>query len=385
MTRVGFFGHNVHDAAVRRRALAFLKAGVEVTGFMMRRGEPTATEWQTVDLGFTRDYAYHERLKAIVVGARRAAASGALAAVDLVYARNLDMLATAHLALALAGLRRPVVFECLDIHRRLTSGGPAALALSTLERALMRRTDLLVVSSPAFLRHYFAPRYGEGLPSLLVENRLIEGGAFGPRPSGPTRADGPLGLGWFGNLRCARSFEALKAVARRHGEAIEIHLAGYTTPGVFRDFEGDVARHANMRFTGRFRAPEDLGTLYGGVDLVWAGDFYEEGANSTWLLPNRLYEGGHFGVPAIAPAGTETARHIEARGTGFVVDEPLEENLTALVGALAEDRARVAAAGARLLALPRESFVEPAGFAREIVSAALAAREATPLGARASA
>ena len=41
----------------------------------------------------------------------------------------------------------------------------------------------------------------------------------------------------------------------------------------------------------------------GDVHFTWAIDFYEAGANSDWLLPNRLYEGGAHGAVPIALAG----------------------------------------------------------------------------------
>ncbi|MEO0881133.1 MAG: hypothetical protein AAFY34_00250 [Pseudomonadota bacterium] len=53
--RVAFFGHDVYDAAIRRRASAFIAGGLSLDGFMMRRGAPAETEWSNTDLGETRD------------------------------------------------------------------------------------------------------------------------------------------------------------------------------------------------------------------------------------------------------------------------------------------------------------------------------------------
>jgi succinoglycan biosynthesis protein ExoL len=47
------------------------------------------------------------------------------------------------------------------------------------------------------------------------------------------------------------------------------------------------------------------------------------------LLPNRVYEGGCFGVPAIAGKATETGRWIERLGLGWTFEESLDENLAA--------------------------------------------------------
>lgn len=372
MSHIAFFGHNPGDAAVRRRAVAFRNAGCRVTGFMPRRGPAKPADFPVVDLGETRDNAYLHRLASIFTGAGRALKRrDLLAEADLLYARNLDMLATAALVRRRAGLAAPLVYECLDVHHKLTSDGLPARALRGLERRLLRGARLLVVSSPAFEREYFARHHAGAYRHMLVENRLIEGDDFPPRPeAAPLHAPGaPLRLGWFGNLRCARSLDLLKRVAAAFPDRLEIDLRGYAAPGVFEDFEGEIAGHANIRFGGRYRAPQDLAGLYGGVDLVWAGDWYEAGANSLWLLPNRIYEGGYFATPPIAPAGTETARWIERRGAGFTIAEPVEETLKALIARLIADREPIAAARGRLLALERTAFVEDTGTVTDLLAA----------------
>jgi len=107
------------------------------------------------------------------------------------------------------------------------------------------------------------------------------------------------------------------------------------------------------------------------LDVVWAGDFMEAGFNSVWLLPNRLYEGGYYGVPPIAPAGTETAAWIDQRATGFTVSEDLSATLPALIAKLIAEPALIAARRDALLALPEETFVQPPGALSAIIADAL--------------
>ena len=319
MTHIAFFGHNSGDAAVRRRAVAFCRAGCEVTGFMPHRGPAQPTPWRTVDLGETRDNRYLQRIGSIFSGARRALAErDLLARADLFYARNLDMLALAARVRAASGFDVPLVYECLDVHHRLTGAGAGARLLRAVERRLLGKCSLIVISSPAFEREHFVRHHAGCCPTFLAENRLIEGDAFPAERPDPSRhgRDGPLRIGWFGNLRCRRSFDLLAGLAAAFPDRLRVVLRGYPAPGVFGDFEALVARHPGMVYEGRYRAPQDLARIYSQVDLVWAADWYEAGANSLWLLPNRLYEGGYFGVPALAPAGTETASWLEARGAG---------------------------------------------------------------------
>ncbi|MEM9670241.1 MAG: glycosyl transferase family 1 [Pseudomonadota bacterium] len=368
--RIAFFGHDIHDAAVRRRALAFLADGLDVTGFMMRRGQSAETEWPTIDLGETRDGAFANRIRQIFAGAHKVAASGCLQKADLIYARNLDMLACAFEAKRLLKLDTEVVYECLDVHRSLVGHGLLGATMRQLEGRLLRRCKALVVSSPAFVREHFKPRYGLDIPVYLVENRMVDGMDYGARPLSfvqPSSA-GPLRLGWFGILRCARSLDLLTSLAGALGDRIHINLRGRVSIKELPDFNSKISDFPNISFDGAFKAPEDLAEIYGSVDLVWAGDFMEAGFNSVWLLPNRLYEGGYFAVPPIAPSGTQTARWIKAKACGYEVAEPLHETLIELIGNLLEHREDVEEQSQALLALPDEVFVQPRGAMRDLLN-----------------
>lgn len=380
MTRIAFFGHDAGDAAVRRRALGFVADGLDVVGFMMRRGDPAPTPWPNTDLGQTFSGAYLQRIKSIVTGARAAAAArDTLASADVIYARNLDMLATAFLAKRMARLDTPVIYECLDVHRLMTRKDAIGTVFRMAERALLKRCRRLVVSSPGFLTHYFELRHPGAYKAVLLENRIAEGGAGAPRPlPGQAAAEppSPLRIGWVGVLRCRRSLDLLMDVARRLGDRVRIDLFGVPALREIPDFHERVSRLPNLRFHGRYQSPEDLPGIYRNLDVVWAGDFMEAGYNSVWLLPNRLYEGGYFGVPPIAPAGTQTARWISDRKAGFVLPEPLDRTLPDLAGQIEADRRRIAEYRTALLNLPDEYFVQPPGMLRGLIDDALSG--ATP-------
>lgn len=375
--RVAYFAFDRGDAATRRRVAAFEADGIAVDGFAMRRRDDAPPEWLAADLGLTRDGAYRQRAAAILGGARKALRRrDLLARADLMLARNLDMLLIAGLTRALGGFRQPLVYECLDIHRLMVRPDAVGRAMRAAEGAMLRRAAALWVSSPAFVREYFEPMQGGALAGLrveLVENRMAPAPGLAPRPEGPGRTDParPLRLGWFGNLRCARSLALMERLAAAFPGRLEIVLRGYPALTEIPDFEARVAA-PGIAYGGRYRAPEELDEIYGAVDLVWAGDFMDAGFNSAWLLPNRLYEGGWFACPPIAPAAAETGRWVAERGAGFTVEEPIEEALPALIARLIDNRAPVAAARAALLAMPAETFVAPEGSAAELVEAALA-------------
>lgn len=375
MAKLIFFGHDAHDPAVQRRIKGFSEAGAEVTAFTMRRGSPFDPDWRNIDLGETRDAAFAQRIGALIAARpilrqhREALRSG-----DIYYARNLDMLALARWAGRMSGASAPLVYECLDVHRFLSREDPIGAGLRAAEASLLRDVALTVVSSPAFAREHFDKRHALRTRTLLIENRLPCGVDYGPRPAAPPPGRERLRIGWFGNLRCERSLGLLLDLAARFPDKVEFSLRGVPARAAIADFESRVRGRDNVSFGGRYAWPRDLAQIYGDVDIVWAGDFHDAGANSKWLLPNRLYEGGYYGAPALAPADSETGRWIEAHGFGFTLPEPLEDTLPAFVRVTA--RSQFAEARARLLAAPESLFLQPKDELAGVIEAALAGRRA---------
>jgi hypothetical protein len=205
--------------------------------------------------------------------------------------------------------------------------------------------DLVITSSPAFVTHHlgqgpFADRI------LIAENKVLtEAPLPPPRPSPPAP---PFRIGWFGALRCRRSFDLLSGLAARLSGRVEVVLRGRPTAAVFPDLAAEVARSPHMRFDGPYAA-SDLPALYGSVHFSWCIDFYEEGHNSAWLLPNRLYESAaHLAVP-VALKDVETGRFLQRHGLGLVLNRHNLDSLVALFAAMTPDRhaaLRAALAGA---------------------------------------
>jgi hypothetical protein len=92
----------------------------------------------------------------------------------------------------------------------------------------------------------------------------------------------------------------------------------------FRNFDEQIAQSPGVSFGGAYRLDE-LNALYRNVHFNWAIDYFEEGANSALLLPNRIYEGGRHGAVPIASVKTETGRWLQQRGIGVVFDSPRHE------------------------------------------------------------
>ena len=288
-----------------------------------------------IDLGQTQDGNFAQRIFAVAGAAARARQAFArVSKPDVIVARNLEMLAIASRALTAFGARSiPLVYECLDVHRLMLRRDAIGAGLRATERYLGRGAGLLITSSPAFLSEYFEPFGQIDAPVELLENRHLE---IGPvdTAAAPARPEGPWRIGWFGALRCTRSLDLLSDFARRMDGKFQIVLRGRPAVSAIPDFQARVDAVSQVSFLGAYRNPEDIAAIYRGVHLSWVIDFFEDGLNSKWLLPNRLYEGCRFGAVPIALAGTETARVVEEEGIGIVLPEATPECLAAELGGL---------------------------------------------------
>ncbi|MCU4654377.1 glycosyl transferase [Roseibacterium sp. SDUM158016] len=361
MSRVVFFAFDIAEAAQIRRIESLRALGHEVSSVSFRRENMNsgfAPDWPDLPLGRSSNRRYLLRL------GRMARALGTLwrhrsrlTASDVWIARNIDMALLAVAMRRLTGAREVrLVYECLDIHGLFTRGDALGAAMRWVERFVLKRCALLIVSSPGFLRAYFDPVQGNSTPVALIENKLWVAATALPRPQSPRRrAPGaPIRLGWVGTLRCARSLEILAGVADRLGDRVEIVCHGIVHDHAVPGFAEALAARPNMRHAGPYRYPGDLATVYAGCDAVWAQDLWQAGANSDWLLPNRIYEASYFGCPSIALAGTETGRRITEGGLGFAVEAPTAEALADLLMRLDADA--LAMASAALLGRPASDF-----------------------------
>ena len=306
-------------------------ADVRVLGF--RRGDrlPDPEGEPAIDLGRTYDSRLLQRtLKVIQRRTNLGVEISAIRDVDVLLARNLEMLAIAGAAQRRHAPNATLVYECLDLHRLLLSRSPVGRCLRLLERSLMRRARLLIVSSPAFISRHYAPKQGVrstwNRPVVVVENKVLQLDAL--QESEAARAEPlpgpPWRIGWFGMIRCQRSLDILCKLASRFPGLVEIVIRGRPARVAFRNFDEQIAQGLGVSFGGAYRSDE-LSALYRDVHFNWAIDYFEEGANSALLLPNRIYEGGPHGAVPIALARTETGRWLKQRGIGVLVDSPGDE------------------------------------------------------------
>jgi succinoglycan biosynthesis protein ExoL len=374
-----YLASNVGDATVAKRTRMLRDGGasVSIAGFRRAGSAPPPEAAGLVDLGQTFDARFLQRILAV------AKASGPLrwrmrgrARPDVILARNLEMLFLAGRLRSAWPEPPAIAYECLDIHRLLLRSDLVGRTLRGIERSLLRDVDLLLTSSPAFVRSYFEA-YGQAeLPTLLLENKVYPAPmARGRNPALAGAPSGPLSIGWFGALRCRRSLDSLSAFAARMGGGINVVLRGRPALTEFDDFHGTVASGPFVSFDGPYAAA-DLANMYSGVQFAWAIDYFEAGQNSAWLLPNRIYEGCLHGAIPIALAGTETAAFIERLGIGVVLPDIEPQTLVERIGRLDPETIRGLAEA--VAAVPAATFAADLTDANALVHRLVGAASIVP-------
>lgn len=317
--RIGYLVHDLNDAAVAKRCEMMLRGGAEVSlaGFHRASVPGTVTGLVPTDLGRTADGALAQRASAVMRNiALPKRARQSVEGADILVARNLETLAIAHRIAE----GRPVIYECLDIHRSLLGGGLGGQAIRKIEAQLLTETRAIITSSPGFIREYFDKRPTGNAEIRLIENKILL--APGEIPQAPLlerTEDGPTWvIGWFGMLRCQRTLQELSELARKLDGLVKIQIAGKPSPAELPDFEEKVADAPYCSYSGPY-SPVDLPRLYSSCHFAWTIDWFEEGQNSEWLLPNRLYEAtAHATVPIVLKRH-EVGRWLAEKSAGLQI------------------------------------------------------------------
>lgn len=330
---IALFAHERGDARVRKRIAALQDNGWRVSGFTFHRPRDKAEEeifWDNTHLGTTYNRRYLQRLLALAASLRVLwRRREKLRSCRAIYAVNMDNAFLAWLACRLCRVRLPLVLEIADVQAAMAGPSLRARLLRAVERFILRRSALLVTTSPGFVREYFQPIQRHHGPIFLLENTVYPSIGL-PAPSAgsaPVKDGKPWVVGCFGAFRCARSLAIMKQLCRQLPGKVEFLLRGYPAGTIADDFPSLIAGEPAIRYEGPYDYPEDLAALYGSVDFNWCFDESDPNGNSAWLLPNRIYEGGLFHVPALAATETETGRWIEQNHAGFTFPRPGEEHL----------------------------------------------------------
>jgi succinoglycan biosynthesis protein ExoL len=275
---------------------------------------------------------------------------------QLMHCFSLDALCLGYLATL--GLTIPLVYQVQDIRPILLGAGIKCRIARFLERQALRRVAHLIVSSHAYYQNYFEVRYGFASKNLSIIENKVE---FDPLLAYSLNVEqrgvnvSPLRIGYFGVLRCSRSWEILKEAVRIAEGGLELFVRG--KPLGLEKFEDDILSLSHISFGGAYRDPDELLSLYAPVDLVWVSYPFGHSVlgNWQWARTVRFYEAGAFCRPMIAQEGTQDAMVIAKYNIGLNLD--LADPQTAVKKLLAIRSENIFTWTRNLREMPRSTFV----------------------------
>ncbi len=322
---------------VARRARMLERAGfeVEAVGFERHQGFGQMPDCPVARLGRLPPRRYFSRVPRLLL--RTGRVREAIRRSDLVYAFGLDM---GFLGMvAGAGRERPMALEIADVHRKQVERGPVGWMVRTLEKRVLDRCRLMVLTTEGY-RAYYREWLGSGVPIAIVENKLdpgfIESLSANRRPPPPAvpgeeerSAGAPLRIGWFGRLRDEWTLEVLDGLTRRWPERFTAVLAGTPSP-FLKDFAHRVAGNPGLEYRGGYEYPRDLPALYGSVDMAMV--CYPPEVPFKWSQANRYYEACLFGKPLIVRAGSADAAGVGEHDIGMIIEAVAAAEAAAALG-----------------------------------------------------
>lgn len=319
--KILYIVHDLSDAAVRKRVKMLLLGGADLVIAGFRRTPEPINDIHgiaPINLGQTFNGQFLGRIKLAFKQYGFLKNSLKANEFDVIIARNLESFGIAHF-LKTNFKNSKLIFECLDIHRMMLRTDFMGIALRAIEAYFLKSTSLIITSSNGFIKNYFHKLQNVKNEILLLENKILieTNEIIPPKINIKSENKDKFIIGWFGIIRCKKSLKILSELAEALGEKIEIIIRGKPAYDEIPDFDDIVAKFDNIRFLGPYKAPEDLETIYSEIDFTWAIDFFEEGQNSEWLLPNRLYEGCYYQSVPIAKKVAETANYLDNLDIGI--------------------------------------------------------------------
>ena len=196
-------------------------------------------------------------------------------------------------------------------------GGNSIITKSVrfIEKKLLKKVSILILSSPFFLSEYYAHIYRgrweliENMPeSKIWEN--FQG----------KQDKKPCVVGYIGWIRDRKPIQCLFTAVK------ELREAGYDIRVFFAGFGPDDKKvkqtaldFSYVSYYGHYQYDKDVLTLYSQVDIIFS--VYDISIkNAKILLPNRFYECIICELPIIVAKETKLEDYMNKYGIGYAVD-----------------------------------------------------------------
>jgi len=332
--KITFIVPDISDARIIKRIKAFQILGADITvcGFRRKRYSYNESIYNDVNLigfGETQEKSYFKRLPKLLYGFILILKNFTLFRdYKCIYCINIDMLILA----IILRIRYKIYlyYEVGDILNAFLGKAISSRLLRKVERFLLKYTDLVILTSPAFYYQFYKKIQKIQFPWMLLENKLIQS----KKPIKEKinyKKTKKISIVYHGVLRCRRSIYILTKVAAELSKKCELHIHGFPL-WVNQNL---LCRHSlenkNIFWHGEFKYPDGIKDVLSDADMLWLIDLSENQSNAKWLLPNRLYDGIYYRVPMLAMSDTETGKYIQKYNIGWCFKQNIYKELLSLV------------------------------------------------------
>lgn len=306
------------DSYYRKRIEKLRELGVDCTVIGFERNHYEGKPWHipVKSLGHIEHGHYFKRIGTLLTSIfyiRKA-----LVNKNVVYAYNLDLLLISWFSTLFIQQKVQIVYDVADIRSILVKKGVLPSILRTVERFLLKRTDVVVVASPAYIESYFKNIQHADNNYFVIENKVDnEILSHLEVAEQPVSKKDFMTIGYFGMLRCERSLRILRKLIESSNGQIQLLLRGvFLHSG---DYEAEFKKLDYAHYGGPFLYPDDLMEMFKAADLIWAAH-YQTKPNKNWAILNRFYQACYFKKPLIVQADTQNEKLVKKYNIGLVID-----------------------------------------------------------------
>lgn len=327
------FTTSVEHTTFRKTARMLSKEGVKTVlyGFTRKNYPKSKDDLEQIVLGSMEHGSYLKRIYILlttILPLRKK-----ISEFQILHVFTLDTLIIAKLATIFK--KKIIIYQVQDIRKSIAGSGLYAKILRIIEGALLKSVHILVLSSPEYYYKYFKKYYGTQIEKVIVIENKLE---FKPVPTFNDERDSlEITIGYFGVLRCTRSFKILKKIVENSTGNTSLYFRG--KPVALSSIEEYIGDNKNIEYGGLYRSPDDLTKIYSNVDIVWAAYPYSNQENGNWTMARtiRFYEACAYNKPVIVQHGTPHAKVVEENKIGLVVDMSDVEKATSDVMSITSD------------------------------------------------
>ena len=217
--------------------------------------------------------------------------------------------------------KKKVFYEVSDIRPIVVASNFKGRMTRTFEKLLLKIVDVIVVTAPGFVEGYYKDilKISDEQRFFVLENKL-DIAVFSNESVAPVKNESKINIGYFGLLRCSKSWDTLKELVEAFPEKFEIHVYGRPINPV--SLPDEASKLDGISYYGPFIWPTDLNRMYSSIDVVWGCYPYGDSTpgNWQWAQTNRFYEACFFKKPLITLLDSADARAVINLGIGFSVD-----------------------------------------------------------------